>query len=291
MGTGLNLAIAYALAEMMGGSLSCVSREGRGSEFTLGIPLPDAKTEAPAFPVIAEPEAQIETASQDPITTDTRPPPPARVEKRIDRPVLASPRLETAAAHPPSIEPLDAPPAVVQPILDPPILERAGPARSEFVDLMAPAKTHRGLHEPIAAAPLQAPVRPLRVLIVDDMMSNRDVLSLMLESKGHICRDAADGYAALSLLERQSFDLIILDIHMAPLDGIETLRRVRSSGKSFANIPVIALTADNAPSINAETMDAGADLFLTKPIKQEELFRAMGYLRSAESTRILSQRA
>jgi len=123
------------------------------------------------------------------------------------------------------------------------------------------------------------------------MDSNRDVLSLMLEAKGYICREAADGLAALRSLERQTFDYMILDIHMTPLDGIETLRRIRASAKPYANIPVIALTADNAPRTNAEAMEAGADLFLAKPIKQDELMHAISYLRNSASSRILSQQA
>ena len=93
----------------------------------------------------------------------------------------------------------------------------------------------------------------------------------------------------MAALERQAFDFIILDIHMAPLDGIETLRRIRASGSRYANIPVIALTADNAPRINAESLEAGADLFLTKPIKQDELLSAISYLQNAAATRILSR--
>jgi len=78
---------------------------------------------------------------------------------------------------------------------------------------------------------------------------------------------------------------------MAPLDGIETLKRLRASEKSYANIPVIALTADNAPSTNAECIEAGANLFMTKPVLRDELLWSMEYLVNADSARILSQQA
>jgi len=128
-----------------------------------------------------------------------------------------------------------------------------------------------------------------RILVVDDMASNRDTLRLILKSQGHRCSEAADGLAALAALDRQFFDLVVLDIHMAPLDGVETLRRIRGSGKPYANIPVIALTADNAAGTNAACMEAGADLFLTKPVSHNELLRAIGCLHQTEGARILSQ--
>ena len=265
MGTGLSLAIAYALVEMMEGTLSCVSRDGRGSEFTFAIPLRGA---------IAEPQA--------PALIEATPPQAETTEALNLEDIALAVEVEASAP-----QAQDSRPVSNRDMAQPP----AAPARQDFVDLMAPSDIRPSLHDYEETEPLLSTERPLRVLVVDDMVSNRDVLSLMLESKGFICREAADGYAALAALERQAFDLIILDIHMAPLDGIETLRRIRASGSRYANIAVIALTADNAARINAETMDAGADLFLTKPIKQEELLRAISRLRGTDATRILSQQA
>jgi len=261
MGTGLNLAIAYALVELMGGKLSCVSRTGRGSEFTFNIPLPEAVSKAPEMSV----EALLGDRAEDSMTELTL------VNETKQQAVTPSP------------------------ILDAPILDRPDAPRRDFVDLMQPARGRIGLHDTDThkSAPQTSAAFDVqqKILIVDDMVSNRDVLHLILESKGHYCAGAADGYAALAALDRQSFDLVILDIHMAPLDGIETLKRLRASGKPYADISVIALTADNAPSTNAECMEAGADLFLAKPILREELLRAISFVRKTESARILSQRA
>ena len=82
---------------------------------------------------------------------------------------------------------------------------------------------------------------------------------------------------------------MILDIHMAPMDGIETLGKLRRSQKPFAAIPVIALTADTAANTNAACMEAGADLFLTKPIQRDELAQAIYYLNRAASARVVAQ--
>ncbi len=255
MGTGLSLAIAYALADMMGGRLSVISREGRGSEFKLEIPLATATGELPLIAPSTDDESISEMNDSDaPETVET------------EEPVFDT-----------------------KPILDVPVLDSPDAPTREVVDLMQPRSGFPSLHD-VEALELPTPAEGRqRILVVDDVDSNRDILRLILESQGHSCSEAADGFAALAMLERKPFDLVVLDIHMTPLDGVETLRRMRSSGKTHANIPVIALTADNAASTNAACMEAGADLFLTKPVKQEELLRAIRYLHQAEGARILSQ--
>ena len=248
MGTGLSLAIAYALAEMMGGSLSVISREGRGSEFKLDIPL------APATGV------SIQTAESD--MDDISDAPQTPQESKI------LPNKDFSNV---------------------PVLDRPDAPQLEVIDLMQPHGGFPSLHD-VEELVLPTPAEGLqRILVVDDMDSNRDILRLILEMQGHACSEAADGFAALAALDKQTFDLIVLDIHMTPLDGVETLRRIRGSGKAYADIPVVALTADNAASTNAACMEAGADLFLTKPVRQDELLRAISYLNQTEGARILSQ--
>lgn len=235
MGTGLSLAIAYALAKMMGGNLSVVSREGRGSEFKLFIP-------------------------------------------------LAAPKHEFGL-------PQDAqtPSADIPPVLETPVLDGPDAPQREIVDLMQPRAGFPSLHE-VDELVLPTPEEgPQRILVVDDVESNRDILRLILESQGHICSEAADGQSALNMLSQKPFDVIVLDIHMSPMDGVEMLQRLRASGQPYSNIPVVALTADNAASTNAACMEAGADLFLTKPARQNELLGAIRFLNQSEGARILSQ--
>ena len=127
------------------------------------------------------------------------------------------------------------------------------------------------------------------LMIVDDDERIRTLLQKFLMRNGFLVTAARDAAHARRILAGLDFDLIVLDIHMTPMDGVETLRRIRRSGKPYANIPVIALTADNAASTNAACMEAGADLFLTKPVSREELLRAISYLNQTEGARILSQ--
>ena len=246
MGTGLSLAIAYALAEMMGGELSVMSREGRGSEFKFNVPL------GVATKVLGRVPADLTEIDS------------AEIAQNVEA------VSETS-------------------FMDVPVLDTSDGPNREVFDLMKPSIGRPGLHD-VAELVLPTPAEgQQRILVVDDMASNRDVLRLILESQGHICSEATDGFEALTALDQEPFDMVVLDIHMTPLDGVETLRRLRGSGKAYAQIPVVALTADNAASTNAACMEAGADLFLTKPARQEELLRAISYLQQAEGARILSQ--
>lgn len=251
MGTGLNLAIAYALAELMQGDLTVVSRESRGSEFKLTVAMGPVQTPATA---------------ELPQTVS-----PLKVDQ-LDQPLLDAP--------------------ITKPIiLDTPILDTDAAPSSPIIDLMKPRLDIPALHE-VPRLDLPTPKNgSFRILVVDDMEANRDILSLMLETQGHLCEEVPGGFEALALLESAPFDLIILDVHMTPLDGVETLERIRSSNTKYKNIPVIALTADNAPTTNAACMEAGADLFLTKPVRQTELLHALTYLRQTAGSRILSQTA
>ncbi len=260
MGTGLSLAIAYALAQMMGGGLSVVSREARGSEFKLTFALKPLvnKPAHGKLPIIEADSPDIDRAE------DIPPTPPM-------------PESDTTN-------------------LSAPLSEDEGGPQKDYVDLMEPGPTRRRtLHEQDPASPadlvnpLDSSARPQRILIVDDINSNRDILRLILGAKGHFCREAADGLTALAALDRQAFDMVIMDIHMAPMDGVEAIKRIRASGQPYENIPVIALTADDDSRINAECMDAGANLFLTKPVKREAVFQAVDYLRQSQSVRILSR--
>ena len=89
--------------------------------------------------------------------------------------------------------------------------------------------------------------------------------------------DADDGYSALEVLKTRPVDVVIMDVHMNRMDGIEATRRIRSSDTTYSNVPIIVLTADNMPEISASSLAAGANIFLTKPVLKDELIRALNY--------------
>ncbi len=102
-----------------------------------------------------------------------------------------------------------------------------------------------------------------RVLLVDDSMTTRTLERNILESAGYDVSTAADGRAALDLLEKQGADLVLSDVEMPELDGISLVSAMRASAR-FRTIPVILLTALDAPDHRQRGLDAGADAYLVK---------------------------
>jgi len=111
---------------------------------------------------------------------------------------------------------------------------------------------------------------PARVLIVDDNEINRDILVTLLRPDGYELMQASDGEEALSCARQHHPDLILLDVMMPKLDGIEVCRRVKNDA-AFPFTAVILVTAKADSSDVAAGLDAGADEYLTKPIDQVAL--------------------
>jgi two-component system, OmpR family, KDP operon response regulator KdpE len=115
---------------------------------------------------------------------------------------------------------------------------------------------------------MNAPQKPLRVLVVDDEPAIRRLLHASLSAEGHQIEEAADGQSALSLLGRNAIDVLVLDLGMPGMDGFEVIRQLREQGSS---LPIIVLSsrADEAGKVRA--LDMGADDFVTKPFGMDEL--------------------
>jgi adenylate cyclase len=111
---------------------------------------------------------------------------------------------------------------------------------------------------------------PPRILIVDDIETNRDILEARLKPHGYELVQAADGEEALAAAERHRPDLILLDVMMPKLDGIEVTRRLKSD-PSVPFMPIVLVTAKGDPKDVVAGLEAGADEYLTKPIDQAAL--------------------
>lgn len=117
---------------------------------------------------------------------------------------------------------------------------------------------------------------PERVLVVDDDAPVRRMLRRTLAAEGLEVVAAADGGQALAAAERDSPDLVVLDVAMPGMDGLAVCRRLRAAGVSA---PVLMLTARDAVADRVAGLDAGADDYLVKPFAPEELLarlRALG---------------
>jgi diguanylate cyclase (GGDEF)-like protein/PAS domain S-box-containing protein len=107
--------------------------------------------------------------------------------------------------------------------------------------------------------------RPGTLLVVDDNENNRDVLSRRLRQKGYVVAMAADGPEALAQIERESYDLILLDVEMPGMSGLEVLTRLRVT-RSQTQLPVIMVTARSEGADIVEAFGLGANDYLTKPV-------------------------
>jgi len=134
-----------------------------------------------------------------------------------------------------------------------------GPASTRMVEsLLASVR---------AVAPDEADLTaaiPSRILVVDDNASNRDLLSRRLQRQGHTVLQAEDGTAALATVEKESLDLVLLDLMMPGISGYEVLARLKADPR-HRDLPVIMISALNELDSIVRCIEAGADDYLAKP--------------------------
>jgi len=122
----------------------------------------------------------------------------------------------------------------------------------------------------------RAQPRSLRVLLAEDNRVNQTVATRLLEKLGYTVAVADNGYAALSLLATQPFDLVLMDIQMPEMDGLTATRRIRESERSSPyHVPIIAMTAHAMKGDRELCIEAGMDEYVSKPINSEALKRAL----------------
>ncbi len=105
-----------------------------------------------------------------------------------------------------------------------------------------------------------------RVLLVEDNLLNQRIAGVMLNRLGCECVVAGNGREALDLLHRTNFDVILMDMQMPIMDGVETARRIRASDQPYALTPIIAMTANALSDDRQRCLDAGMNDFLPKPV-------------------------
>jgi two-component system, sensor histidine kinase len=122
-----------------------------------------------------------------------------------------------------------------------------------------------------------------RLLLVEDNPINRKVVVVTLQKKGYEVELASNGQEAIEALDRSQFDLVLMDLQMPVLDGVEATQRIRANPR-FQSLPIIALTAHIGPSEREQALEAGMNAYLTKPIRTAELLATVeSYLPAASS--------
>ncbi|MGY2261893.1 ATP-binding protein [Pseudomonas sp. SDO55104_S430] len=125
--------------------------------------------------------------------------------------------------------------------------------------------------EVIDEAPVSTPGAALDILVVEDVALNREVAEGLLQLDGHRVWLAEDAEQALQQCAGQVFDLILLDVHLPGMSGVELCSRLRASVGPNRRTPMIALTASVQPALVRSYLDAGMDGILAKPLKLESL--------------------
>jgi signal transduction histidine kinase/ActR/RegA family two-component response regulator len=117
--------------------------------------------------------------------------------------------------------------------------------------------------------------RPLRILVAEDSPTNQFVAAVLLEDIGVYADIVGDGREAVTSATRYPYDLILMDMQMPEMDGIEATRAIRARGGLLATVPIIAVTANAFDEDVRSCLDAGMNDFISKPIVREQLLAAM----------------
>jgi two-component system sensor histidine kinase/response regulator len=123
------------------------------------------------------------------------------------------------------------------------------------------------------------------ILLAEHDLLNRQLLVRLLESRGHTVAVAASGREALAALERQQFDLMLMDVQMPDMDGVEVTAAIRQNEQQTSTrLPIIALTTRALPEAQQRCLEAGMDGYISKPIRADEFLAVVeGFLPATAS--------
>lgn len=294
-GSGLGLAIAKQLVAGLGGEIRVASAKGVGSVFSFEFEAEIAATGEDAATLrrdavyLGRDPRVIELAQSVGLSLASAATPPAS-----DAPGLVVADLRSAEANAEGsasalIDTVGRRGAIFL-VDDASRLDLHGRAAGCSVALRWPCDPHvfgdavflvAGEEKPETLQIEQAhgPTRDLSILVAEDNKTNQKVIGKMLSLVGREATIVDDGHAALDILAREQFDVVLMDINMPRVDGIEATRRLRIFERSLGRrTPVIALTADVTDETRARCIAVGIDDCITKPIDLPRLLAAIDRL-------------
>ncbi len=125
---------------------------------------------------------------------------------------------------------------------------------------------------------------PLRVLLAEDNAVNQKLAARLLERRGHTVTVVSNGRLAVEALDRERFDVVLMDVQMPEMDGLEAAALIREKEKATGiRIPIVALTAHAMTGDRQRCLSAGMDAYISKPIRPAELFEIFDLLCGVES--------
>jgi signal transduction histidine kinase/CheY-like chemotaxis protein len=132
------------------------------------------------------------------------------------------------------------------------------------------------------SAPTRKKGSGLKILVAEDNIVNQRLVVRLLEKRGYLVKVAGNGIAALDALEQEPFDLVLMDVQMPDMDGLETTAAIRKREKRRGgHIPILALTAHAMHGDSDKCVAAGMDGYISKPVRQEELIQSIDRLVAA----------
>jgi len=126
--------------------------------------------------------------------------------------------------------------------------------------------------EQVSGKPNDNELRPMNILVAEDVDINQVIIESILTDAGHSCSCANDGEQSVNAVQQEEFDLVLMDIRMPNIDGIEAFKRIRAIDSLRCHLPIVALTADVAEDQISSFLKIGFDGVASKPIDSDKLF-------------------